>query len=154
MQGDSSFDSLRSTRLCLHEYLGVVGPQVLNKFISRSHKATYIPAISASPIVSPPKNFFFLSSLSRISRSSQTSSFPFSCSKPLVNTAFSDAETSHGSLVGMFGQNGSAGKGVVDILQNEERLRDWVSVVQKHRDFFVDRVGFEKQGGLVEQILF
>nr|GMD43410.1 predicted protein [Ipomoea batatas] len=91
-------------------------------------------------------------------RSSPTSSFAFSSSSPLIKWIYlivyePSPETSQGSLVRIFGQNGSARKSVVDILENDKRLSDWVSVVQEDRDFLVDRVGFEKQGGLVGEIL-
>nr|GMD43414.1 hypothetical protein Iba_chr10cCG5070 [Ipomoea batatas] len=65
---------------------------------------------------------------------------------------YSVNKTSHGFLIRIFRQNGSARKGLVDILDDDERLRYWVSVVQEDRNFLVDRVGFEKQGALVGQI--
>nr|GMD43411.1 hypothetical protein Iba_chr10cCG5040 [Ipomoea batatas] len=52
-------------------------------------------------------------------------------------------ETSQGSLVRIFGQNGSSRKGLIDILENDKRLSYWVSVVQEHRNFLVDRIAFE-----------
>ncbi|KAG9157885.1 hypothetical protein Leryth_000051 [Lithospermum erythrorhizon] len=47
-------------------------------------KAVKLPTISAKPILSPPKNFLSLSSLSRIFRASPASFFAFSYGKKLT----------------------------------------------------------------------
>nr|GME21471.1 unnamed protein product [Ipomoea batatas] len=133
-----------------------------------TQNATKLPAISANPIVSPPKNFFVSNSLSRIFRSSQASSFPFSCSSSFANRAFVNAgmhymnpttsklspETSQSSVIRVLRQNGSAWKGLINVFNNDKRFCKWFSIVQEHRDFLVDWVVLEKQGALVGEVFF
>nr|GMC72033.1 hypothetical protein Iba_chr03bCG8100 [Ipomoea batatas] len=42
----------------------------------------------------------------------------------------------------------------IDVFQDEQRFRKWVSIVDKHRDLLADRVVLQEQGTFVEQIFF
>jgi len=60
------------------------------------------------------------------------------------------------SLVGISGQKWSPiSPSLINILNNNERFRDWLAIVDKNRNFLVNRVHLQKQCTLgVHQILF